>query len=138
MFSRPWRLEKVEAMKKKWNKTAAIDFDGVIHEYVTPFIDPGVISDGPVSGAFNFLAELINDGWTVVIVSSRARQRRGRRAIRKWLRNKWLRKWCLGDAIPRLKITDRKVPAMFYLDDRAIRFEGSFNGLDINREPWNR
>jgi 5'(3')-deoxyribonucleotidase len=119
-------------MKEKWNKTAAIDFDGVLHMNDEPFEDPGIIRGGPHRGAFWFLTNLLLNGFTVVIVSARARQWRGRRAIRKWLKKHF------PNSSKKIKVTCRKVPAMFYLDDRAIRFEGSFNGLDIYMEPWNR
>jgi hypothetical protein len=123
-------------MKKKWNKTAAIDFDGVIHRYVTPFEDPSIIPDRPVCGAFKLLWELKCAGWTIVIVSSRARQRRGRRAIREWIKKYGGPEYLLWID----KITDRKVPAMFYLDDRAVRFDGKFYEPHIyeSMEPWNR
>lgn len=136
MFSKPWGLEKVKALQKKWNKTAAIDFDGVLHNDLDPFEDPSIITGRPVAGAFKLLRQLRAHGWNIVIVSSRARQRRGRRAIRDWFRK-------YGGECHLLwieKITDRKVPAMFYLDDRAVRFNGKFQHPYVYEEmqPWNK
>ncbi|MEU3031247.1 hypothetical protein ACPCBC_32710 [Streptomyces incarnatus] len=48
-----------------------------------------------------------------MIVSTRANTRRGARAIRAWL--------ALHD-FPRLTVTDRKVNAVAYIDDRAVPY----------------
>ena len=39
-------------------KTVVLDFDGVIHEYKSRWISPGIISDGPVEGVSRFISEL--------------------------------------------------------------------------------
>src|ERR1044071_2188381 len=66
--------------------TIAVDFDGVLHSYETPWVAPHVIPDSPVNGAIEWLFEMIQR-FEVVVYSTRARTWRGRRAMRSWL--KW-------------------------------------------------
>jgi hypothetical protein len=50
-----------------------LDFDGVIHSYISGWCGARNIPDPPMPGALNFIAEAIEEGWDVVIHSSRAR-----------------------------------------------------------------
>lgn len=126
-------------------KTIAIDFDGVIHKYSKGWQD-GVIYDEPIKGAEEFLRNvLIDENFTIFIFSTR-----NARQIKKWLIAKmpftfgpmavdcgmmncgqvgwdvkiipfWTKFWNKTDAIG---ITNRKLPAIVYIDDRAVKFEG--------------
>jgi len=117
-FARWFQKRYTEARPNE--RVLCLDFDGVLHRFETPFADPAVIPDPPVplAGAFVRAALLAYD--RVVICSCRARVRRGRRAIRRWLEV-----WGFPQG---LEVTCRKPFAEAYLDDRGIRFEGSW--------PW--
>lgn len=65
--------------------TLAVDFDGVIHRYDSPWVAPHVIPDGPVDGALDWLLAAV-EKFEVVIFSTRRKTWRGRRAVRRWLR----------------------------------------------------
>ena len=114
-------------------KTVAVDFDGVLHSYTSPWVAPHVIPDPPVEGAMGWLTEIGRD-FDVVIFTTRGRTWRGRRAVRRWLRA-WRPE---GDAPYR--ITDRKPAALLYVDDRAHRFTGEFPSAGYVRAalPWNK
>ncbi|NTW61497.1 hypothetical protein HGB24_02315 [Candidatus Saccharibacteria bacterium] len=119
-------------------KKIAIDFDGVIHRYSKGYQD-GKIYDIPLQGAFRSIKKLIDDGNQVFILSSRRP-----RQIRRWLKEQfskmsdseraelafkyqvvpfyikiWKKKGVLG-------IAHRKLPAQFYIDDRAVKFDGDW------------
>lgn len=50
-------------------KTLCVDFDGVIHEYTSPWINAHTISDKPVRGALEWLIS-VADEFEVCIYSS--------------------------------------------------------------------
>ncbi len=126
-------------------QTIAVDFDGVIHLYESGWQGAHVIPDPPVAGAIEWLHEAIQD-YEVVIFSTRAKGLRGRWAIRKWLKDHSGTLWW-GNApilrnrgIEEVHITSEKVPALAYLDDRAVRFEGTFPSPEelASKRPWNK
>ena len=65
--------------------TVAVDFDGVIHSYLTPWKNAHTIPDPPVDGAIVWLWEILQS-FDVVIFSTRCKSWRGRRAMRQWLK----------------------------------------------------
>lgn len=89
-------------------KTICVDFDGVLNEY-----------DGyeerdlgePLTGSKEFIKELRRK-YKVVILTSRSKEQ-----VIHWLSN---------NGFPSMKVTNRKVPAVAYIDDRAIQFNGSY------------
>jgi len=126
-------------------KTVAIDFDGVIHRYSKGWQD-GSIYDEPNEGAFEYISSLMKDGYSVFIHSSRSP-----RQIKRWLMPyimvseyetlgmgnnptlwKFTRYGFTATLVPFwqkfwnkrgvLGITRRKLPAVVYIDDRALRF----------------
>jgi hypothetical protein len=104
---------------QKPTPTLAIDFDGVLHAY-TGWVDFSMVPKGdPVPGAEEFLRLATFDGFRVVIYSTRAADPDGRQAIEDWLDRYNLRQYI--DAV-----TAGKPPALVYLDDRAILFDGTF------------
>jgi hypothetical protein len=121
--------------------TVAVDFDGVIHQYKTPWVNAHTIPDGPIVGAIEWLAETIQK-LDVVIFSTRCKTWRGRRAVRAWLRKYSGMLWNDSPAaihgIEDVRLSYEKPPALVYIDDRAFRFEGTFpNVTDIHRmKPW--
>lgn len=127
--------------------TIAVDFDGVLHSYTTPWKNAWTIPDGPVPGAVEWLREMALD-FNVVILSTRCKSWRGRRAMRRWL---WLHDtggygsramWEDHSALGGVSFAKGKPPCLIYIDDRAWRFEGP--GTFPTREqvhravPWNK
>lgn len=101
-------------------KTVVFDFDGVIHSYKSGFKGVDVIPDPTVNGIREAIAEIRAAGYKVVVVSTRCREESGIAAIKEYLRN---------NAIVVDEITHTKPPAVVYIDDRAICFDGDTEGL---------
>lgn len=106
----------------------AVDFDGVLHSYVTPWVDAQTIPDEPVPGAMEWLREIVQH-FDVVIHTTRGRTPEGQAAVMEWIYRRSGLTLC---------VTAEKPPALVYLDDRAWRFEGQFPTKDqIHRaKPW--
>ena len=123
-------------------RTVSVDFDGVIHEYRTPWIAAHVIPDPPVEGAIKWLWETIQH-FDVVIHSTRCRTWRGRRAIRRWRYEHsgegWWYEGMGTRGIEDVELSYGKRPSLIYLDDRAVRFTGKFPSVRAIRGsvPWN-
>jgi hypothetical protein len=144
--------------------TIAIDFDGVLHAYTTPWKNARTISDPPVPGAMQFLDEM-SEKFDVAIYSTRSHQWFGRRAMKAWLRrhlthyffNRGIRQGAFDrnmslyederavalrvkQLLGKLRFPRMKPAALIYIDDRAWRFEGTFPTSDeIHRaRPWNK
>lgn len=115
-------------------RTIAIDFDGVLHSYTSGWQGAETISDPPVPGMAELCAKLMDMGYEVVVMSSRARDPKGAFAIYEWLGR---------HLFPRMRVTAEKVPAEVYIDDRGYRFDGNAKALLCfivggGMEPWNR
>lgn len=89
-------------------KTICVDFDGVLNEYNG--YEEGDLGE-PLSGSKDFIKEL-RKKYKVVILTSRPKEQ-----VSDWLRN---------NGFPSMKVTNRKIPAVAYIDDRAIQFNGSY------------
>ena len=113
--------------------TVAVDFDGVLHSYTTPWIAAETIPDPPVAGAIEWLNG-IGDHFDVVIFTTRGKTAEGQRAVRHYLHEHGWR-----DAM-NATVTAEKPPALVYIDDRAFRFEGAFpQAREIHAlRPWNK
>ena len=61
-----------------------LDFDGVIHSYTSGWQGARSIPDMPVLGALEFIVEALNH-FQVCIYSSRSRYLGGKRAMKRWL-----------------------------------------------------
>ena len=109
---------------KTFKKTVVFDFDGVIHSYTSGWHGVDVISDPPVKGIEIVIDELRHSGYSVVVVSTRCSCLKGKRAIRKWL-NKY--------NIEVDKVCAVKPPALVYIDDRAICFDGCADGALVEK-----
>lgn len=102
----------------------AVDFDGVIHRYSRGWAD-GTIYDPPLEGSGDALRELMKD-YAVFIHTTRDAD-----TVAKWISRQFYidtvtypdgylpEFWNRRDAI---LVTNRKLPAIAYIDDRAIRF----------------
>lgn len=122
-----------------------VDFDGVLHRYDSPWVNAHTIPDFPVKGAMEWLSAT-HQKMDVVIFSTRCKTWRGRRAVRAWLRrfsgplDWWGHEEKGLRGLHAIKLTHKKIPALVYLDDRAMRFEGTFPTVDeIHKaKPWNK
>lgn len=114
------------------SKTVVFDFDGVIHSYTSGWQGGDVIPDPPVPGIKEAIADIRASGYEVVIVSARTATIDGIRAI-----GKWLEKY----GIEYDGVCTEKPPAVVYIDDRAICFDGKPENLlnqIQNFKPWNK
>lgn len=123
--------------------TVAVDFDGVIHRYDSPWINAHTIPDAPVDGAIEWLWFTMQK-LDVVIFSTRCKTWRGRRAVRRWLKRysdgRWYEYPGGGYGLEDVRLSYEKPPALVYLDDRAMRFEGTFPTVQQIHaaKPWNK
>lgn len=116
-----------------------LDFDGVIHSYISGWKGARNIPDPPMPGAIEFIADALLEGWDVVIHSSRARHFGGITAMRNWLRTHAGNMWdTMGLAIADVRFVRWKPPAVVTIDDRAMRFEGIWPEPKTLRKfkPW--
>lgn len=91
-------------------KTICVDFDGVVHKYTGDY-SPGVFNE-PKNGAMEALVKLNEAGYSVVILTARA----DLASVKAYIIEH------LGDKVFPIRVTDKKPPAIAYIDDRAIRF----------------
>jgi hypothetical protein len=95
-----------------------VDFDGVLHWYRKGYAGDANTYDEPVPGAVQFVTDLIQNGFEVTVFTTGAKSWEGELFIRKWLEK--------SGFPPKLAITDKKLAAVLYIDDRGWRFEGTF------------
>jgi hypothetical protein len=100
-------------------RTVAVDFDGVLHPYTEGWQGSVPVDEAPIAGAEAFLEGLKDDGFRVVVFSTRADHPAGLDGIRRWL---W--KWQLECFVD--DITAGKPAAVAYVDDRAVPFTGDW------------
>ena len=120
--------------------TLVLDFDGVLHSYLSGWKGAGVIPDPPVAGAFEFLREAVGH-FTVAIFSSRSNQPGGIPAMQAWLAH-----WALAELPPdadrsfldAVQWPAEKPLAFVLLDDRAITFTGAWPSIQTLKafQPW--
>ena len=116
----------------KYDHTVVFDFDGVIHSYKSGWKGSTVIHDPPVEGIDAVLKELKQWGYNIVVSSSRCADHASLEAV-----NDWMLKHNLLQYVD--LITDKKPPALCYVDDRAICFRGDTKNLVEQIkcfEPW--
>ena len=122
---------KPEVKRMSGKPTVVFDFDGVIHSYKSGWQGIDVIPDPPVEGIRDAISKLRKQ-YRLVVVSSRCREKKGLQATRDWLKEHHI---IVDD------ITFQKVPAIVYVDDRALTFNGNAEELmDQIRhfKPWYR
>lgn len=111
-------------------KTIVFDFDGVIHSYKSGWQGIDVISDEPTQGIKEVIDRLRESDYEVVIVSTRSAKKEGMTAIKEWLAKY---------SIEVDDVKTEKPPALVYVDDRAICFDGKTDGLFekiVNFKTW--
>lgn len=104
------------------DKVALIDFDGCMYPFGYLFDFPD-----PLPDMVDFMRMLKKSGFHIVIFTSRLSP--------KWLKSvgqspldhiEYITNICLRDGIPFDEITAEKMPAEFYVDDKAAPFHGNW------------
>lgn len=129
-----------------------LDFDGVLHQYNSPWQGADVIPDGPVPGAMAFLEEAIAS-FKVAIYSSRSNEPAGVAAMRSWLEDA-IREYLADEhglgGTDRREVVDEWMAAIIWptakpaafvtIDDRAVQFTGSWPSIAelLAFKPWNK
>lgn len=118
--------------------TIAVDFDGVIHAYSKGWSD-GSIYDDPVPGSLYALERLMKSDSVFIHTTRNPNQ------VARWIeevtqhhiecttrlpRSWWGQRKTFWNKRGILLVTDRKFPAVIYIDDRAHRFETWEQTLD--------
>jgi hypothetical protein len=139
----------------------AVDFDGVIHSYVSGWKGAHVIPDAPVPGAIDALLGYLEAGFNVAIFSSRSKSLRGRWAMKRYVARIIAEHWeyggrsriydaeveCWGDAAGiyrKFSWPWFKPAALMTIDDRALTFNGDWSHPDYQPDairrfrPWNK
>ena len=102
-----------------------IDFDGVIHKCSKGFYD-GTVYDPPIDGAKEALKTL-SEKYVIVVYSAKARSDRplvnGKTGVE--LIWDWLRAHEMDTYVK--EVTAEKPRAVFYVDDKAVRFNGNWS-----------
>ena len=142
-------LNTIKETEMEHKKTICIDFDGVIHLYSSGWHGAHIIPDPPVNGAIEGLYRLCADEEIdVVIFSARSGQAGGIDAMKEWLQGwdwQYRDKNNIGKDVPDLlnqvRFPETKPPAMCYIDDRGVHFDGDWSKITTdlkNFQPWNR
>lgn len=111
-------------------QTVAVDFDGVLHSYEKGWHDGSIYGDWK-PGAAAALTQLMKRYAVFIHTTRNARQ------VARWIermsghgiectthlpRTWWGRRRPFWNELGVLLVTDRKLPAVAYVDDRAVRF----------------
>jgi len=117
-----------ESKDEKLPRRAMIDLDGTIHKYSKGFQD-GSIYDDPFDGAREVINWLRNQGFEIVIFTTRASQANSdETGISNSEQINKISKWLTDNGIYFDKITGEKLAGEFYIDDRAIHIkDGDWN-----------
>lgn len=119
-------------MRKNGNGTVVFDFDGVIHSYTSKWSGVENIPDPPVDGIRDAIQDIRTAGYRVVVVSTRCRTAEGINAVTSWLSEYGI----MVDGV-----MAEKPPAIVYIDDRALCFDGRPETLlekIMIFKPWNK
>lgn len=112
-----------------------LDFDGVVHHYISKYTEPDEVNDPPTPGALEAL-NLYNEHFDINIFSSRSHQLGGRDAMFTWCRHHF----GYDFAVKNLTFPLHKPPALVTLDDRALTFTGVWPSVAELKafRPWNK
>lgn len=113
-----------------YTPTVVFDFDGVLHSYASGWRGTTEIPDPPVPGMREVIGELRERGYKVVVVSTRCIGPEGTGAVKRYLKENQIE---VDDVLA------EKPPAICYVDDRAICFDGNTDGLIekiVNFKSW--
>ena len=113
-----------------YKPTVVFDFDGVLHSYASGWRGTTEIPDPPVPGMREVIDELHERGYKVVVGSTRCIGPEGMGAVKRYLKENQIE---VDDVLA------EKPPAICYVDDRAICFDGNTDGLIekiVNFKSW--
>lgn len=99
------------ARSRDWPTVAAVDFDGVLHRYENWETDGPACPNEPLPGARMLLAGLASRFARVYVMTARS----DLNPVKLWLIKHRLDEFVWG-------VTNTKVPADVYIDDRALFF----------------
>jgi len=132
-----------------------VDFDGVIHSYVSPWVNEVTIPDPPVPGALRWLWEA-TEWFDVQIYSSRSKSEAGREAMWQWMAKYSAQEFGEdhpmslaerggdGTIVYPIGFAHEKPAAFLTIDDRALTFEGDWSDFGespadlLSFKPWNK
>ena len=106
----------------------AVDFDGVIHRYGKGWHD-GTVYDEPMPGALEALAR-IHRRYRVVILTTRVNPGLHGGDAQLASVEAWLERHGFVKGEHYDEVTHEKVPALVYIDDRALHFDNWDQALD--------
>jgi hypothetical protein len=136
------RADEASPPERPKKPILCLDFDGVIHRYGKGWQN-GVIYDDVVPGFFEW-AEKAAEHFHLVIYSSRSKDEAGEMAMITWLaeqRKKWRDAGGKAEtgSVLSFEFASEKPPAFLQIDDRAIRFDGTWPDVEALRafKPWN-
>lgn len=98
-----------------YQPTIVFDFDGVIHSYKSGWKGPAIVPDPVVPGIAEAIDHLRSQGYKVIVVSTRCTTPEGKEAVELYLAENGI----VVDGV-----MTEKPPALCYVDDRAICFDG--------------
>lgn len=104
--------------------TIGVDFDGVIHDYNPKWVltDVETIGDKATKGALDGLKSLLEQNCIFIYTSRKDLSRVFDWFTEKGFTAKIIDSYKVWDEQGVIGITNYKLPAMAYIDDRAIRF----------------
>jgi len=112
--------EQVDVIEKK---RLMIDLDGTIHSYEKGWNNGKLGSI--IKGAKEAIDELHNNGFEIIIFTTRASENHHQKVDRNEIVSD-LKNWLNENNVYYDGITSDKLGAVAYIDDRAIRFNGSW------------
>lgn len=148
-------------MERPRKHIICVDFDGVIHSYVSGWKGANIIADDPVPGALDWLVRMTDDEhyeeFEIAIYSSRSKEPGAIKAMQEWLIRR-LTEWHIAhgdtpgvaESLAWMRVSDegnsrirwptQKPAANMTIDDRAFCFRGTFPDAEWLRgfKPWNR
>lgn len=111
-------------------KRIVFDFDGVINSYTSGWMGATILPDPPTSGIDSLIQRLRCTDYEVCVQSSRCATLEGKQAVIAYLD-------LYGIVVD--EVTAEKRPAICYIDDRGITFNGNTDHLFeqiVNFKAW--
>ena len=142
---------------KSYRDAIAIDFDGVLHSYVSGWKGVSVIADHPVPGAIGWLIGIaMYSPYDIIIHSCRCREQEGIEAIENWIYDQvktqlnHSSQYAYEEGYQEMEddlvsvcasivcSAEKSTKAFIFIDDRGWKFNGTFPSLtELDHfKPW--